>query len=93
MSWELRDNWAFPILETVIALVIVQTIPYVTVGFDYHHTGRWIWKAFFTNTFFVLVLSAAMVFGRSFGESIEKRKLIVLLSYPVSRARLFLAKY
>jgi len=33
------------------------------------------------------------MFGRSFGESIEKRKLIVLLSYPVSRTRLFLTKY
>jgi len=93
MSWELRGNWAFPILEIIIALTIVQTIPYVTVNYDYYSTEPWFWKAFFTNTFFVLVLSAAMVFGRSFGESIEKRKLIVLLSYPVSRTRLFLAKY
>ena len=95
MSWELRDNWAFPIPEIVIALVIVQTLSYTTVGFNYHSTPSWRgpWEAFFTNTFFVLVLSSAIVFGRSFGESIEKRKLIVLLSYPVSRVRLFLAKY
>jgi len=95
MSWEIRDNWAFPILEIVVALVIVQTISYTSVFHDYHRTQSWRgpWEAFFTKTFFVLVLSAAIVFGRSFGESIEKRKLIVLLSYPVSRARLFLAKY
>ena len=93
MSWEIRDNWAFPILEIVIALVIVQTIPYVTVNYDYYRADHNIWRAFFTKSFFVLVLSTAIVFGRSFGESIEKRKMIVLLSYPVSRVRLFLAKY
>jgi len=93
MSWELRDNWTFPILEIVIALVIVQTLSYTTFHYDYHNTDHNIWRAFFTKSFFILVLSTAIVFGRSFGESIEKRKLIVLLSYPVSRARLFLAKY
>jgi len=96
MSWEIRDNWAFPILEIIIALAIVQTLPHITLYHDYYSTGMslgGIWTAFFTKTFFVLVLSTAIVFGRSFGESIEKRKLVVLLSYPVSRARLFLAKY
>ena len=95
MSWEIRDNWTFPILEIVIALVIVQTLSYTTFHHDYHGTEsfRGVWYVFFTKTFFVLVLSTAIVFGRSFGESIEKRKLIVLLSYPVSRIRLFLAKY
>ena len=93
MSWEIRDNWAFPILEIVIALTIVQTIPYVTVNYNYYGLDHNIWRAFFTQSFFVLVLSTAIVFGRSFGESIEKRKLIVLLSYPVSRVKLFLAKY
>ena len=93
MSWEIRDNWAFPILEIVIALVIVQTLSYTTFHYDYHGADHDIWRAFFTKSFFVLVLSTAIVFGRSFGESIEKRKMIVLLSYPVSRVRLFLAKY
>lgn len=93
VSWEIRDNWAFPILEIVIALTIVQTLSYTTFSHDYYHVEPWVWEAFFTRMFFVLVLSTAIVFGRSFGESIEKRKLIVLLSYPLSRTRLFLAKY
>lgn len=95
MSWEVRDNWAFPILEIIIALVIVQTLSYTTLHHEYHGGpyNREFSRVFFTKPFFVLILSAAIVFGRSFGESIEKRKLIVLLSYPVSRTRLFLAKY
>lgn len=81
--WELRDNWSFPILEIVVAITVVQAMSFTA----------WIWDNFFGNILFVLVLSAAIVFGKSFGESIEKRKLIVLLSFPVSRTRLFLVKY
>jgi len=92
MSWELRDNWSFPILEIAIAITVLQAMSFSTFT---HRDGvdPEVWIHFFEGTLFVLVISVAMVFGRSFGESIEKRKLIVLLSYPVSRARLFFAKY
>ena len=93
MSWEIRDNWAFPILEIIIALTIVQTLSYTILSHGYHRMWPWVWNTLFARPFFVLILSTAIVFGRSFGESIEKRKLILLLSYPVSRKRLFLAKY
>lgn len=93
MSWELRDNWAFPILEIVVALTVVQALSFSRFDHDYYGIGPYILSSFFENMLFVLVLSAAIVFGRSFGESIEKRKLVVLLSYPVSRVRLLLVKY
>ena len=93
MSWELRDNWSFPILEIVVALTVLQALSFTSFGHDYCRIDDSILSSFFGNMLFVLVLSAAIVFGRSFGESIEKRKLVVLLSYPVSRVRLFLVKY
>lgn len=93
MSWELRDNWSFPILEIVVALTVVQALSFSRFGHDYHGIDPYVLSRFFENMLFVLVLSAAIVFGRSFGESIEKRKLVVLLSYPVSRVKLLLVKY
>lgn len=89
IAWELEDNWAFPILELVIAIAIIQVMPIVSLTRGYYDVVR----PFFEAMLFVLVISTAIVFGRSFGESIEKRKLIVLLSYPVSRTRVFVAKY
>jgi ABC-type transport system involved in multi-copper enzyme maturation permease subunit len=93
MSWELRDNWSFPILEIVVALTVLQALSFSRFRHDYYGIDPFILSSFFENMLFVLVLSAAIVFGRSFGESVEKRKLLVLLSYPVSRAKLFSVKY
>jgi len=93
MSWELRDNWSFPILEIVVALTVLQALSFTRFGHDYYGIDHSILRSFFGNMLFILVLSAAIVFGRSFGESVEKRKLVVLLSYPVSRVRLLLVKY
>lgn len=93
MSWELRDNWSFPTLEIVVALTVVQALSFSRFGHNYYEIDPYVLSSFFENMLFVLILSAAIVFGRSFGESIEKRKLVVLLSYPVSRAKLLLVKY
>jgi len=93
MLWELRDNWSFPILEIVVALTVLQALSFSRFGHDYYRMDPYTMSSFFENMLFVLVLSTAIVFGRSFGESVEKRKLVVLLSYPVSRVRLFSVKY
>lgn len=90
IAWELQDNWSFPILEIVVAIAIIQGMSFIdfsTVKFDFFP------KYFFENMQFIIVISAALVFGKTFGDSIEKRKLIVLLSYPVSRTQIFIAKY
>jgi ABC-type transport system involved in multi-copper enzyme maturation permease subunit len=89
IAWEVQDNWAFPILELVIAITIIQVMPIVSLTRGHEEVAR----PFFEAMLFILVISTAIVFGRSFGEGIEKRKLIVLLSYPVSRTRVFVAKY
>lgn len=89
IAWELQDNWAFPILEIIIAITIIQVMSFTS--FTREHTE--VAMPFFERMLFVIVISTAIVFGRSFGESIEKRKLIVLLSYPVSRTQVFIAKY
>lgn len=86
MAWELRDNWFFPILEIVIAITIIQVMPIAS----YYGLRP---SDYFEHMLFVIVISTAIVFGRSLAESIEKRKLIVLLSYPVSRTQVFVTKY
>ena len=87
MAWELQDTWAFPILEIVIAICIIQVMSITSYGAGAPS------RSYFESMLLVIVISSAIVFAKSFGESIEKRKLIVLLSYPVSRRRLFIAKY
>ena len=89
LSWELQDNWAFPILEVVVAITIVQVMSITSFRRGYGDLAR----PFFDAMPLVIVISAAIAFGRSFGEGIEKRKFVVLLSYPVSRIRLFASKY
>jgi len=89
ISWELQDNWAFPILEIVIAITILQVM---SINSFFRGLND-IAGPFFASMVFVIAISVAIVFGRSFGEGIEKRKFVVLLSYPVSRTKVFVAKY
>ncbi|MGD0027586.1 MAG: hypothetical protein ABSC91_01445 [Candidatus Bathyarchaeia archaeon] len=89
ISWELQDNWAFPILEIVIAITIIQVMSIISFQRGLNDIA----VPFFGSMVFVIVISVAIVFGRSFGEGIEKRKLVVLLSYPASRTKVFAAKY
>jgi ABC-type transport system involved in multi-copper enzyme maturation permease subunit len=91
IAWELQDNWAFPILEIVVAITIIQVMSIIT--YDFQRGVPDVAQPFFGSMVFVTVISVAVVFGRSFGEGIEKRKLVVLLSYPASRTKVFAAKY
>lgn len=93
MAWELQDNWSFPILEIILAITVLQALSFTTIMHGEVILVNEIIKTFFANMSFVIIIAAAIVFGRSFGESIEKRKLVVLLSYPPSRTRVFAAKY
>lgn len=89
MAWELQENWAFPVLELILAISIIQVLPIVSFGRWLNDVSRPFWPAMV----FVFAVSAAVIFGRSFAEGIEKRKLVVLLSYPVSRVQVFAAKF
>lgn len=89
IAWELQENWAFPILELILAVSIIQVLPIVSFYRGYNDVSGPFWPAMT----FVFSISAAIIFGRSFAESIEKRKVIVLLSYPVSRVQVFVAKF
>jgi ABC-type transport system involved in multi-copper enzyme maturation permease subunit len=89
IAWELQENWAFPILELILAISIIQILPIVSLYRGYRDVSLPFWPAMT----FVFSISAAIIFGRSFAESVEKRKLIVLLSYPVSRVQVFAAKF
>jgi hypothetical protein len=86
IAWELRDTWPFPMLEIVIAITIIQVMPITS----YRGLSP---SDYFGHMLFVIVISTAIVFGRSLAESIETRKLVVLLSYPVSRTQVFVTKY
>lgn len=89
IAWELQENWAFPVLELILAITIIQVLP--TVSF--FRTLNNVSMPFWGSMVFVIAISVAVVFGRSFGEGVERRKFVVLLSYPVSRVRVFAAKF
>lgn len=89
IAWELHENWAFPILELILAVSIIQILPIVS----FYRTINDVSMPFWPAMVFIFSITAAIVFGRSFAEGIEKRKLIVLLSYPVSRVQVFAAKF
>lgn len=89
VAWELQDNWAFPVLELILAITIIQVLPIVSFSRDLNSFSSPFWR----SMVYVFVICVAVIFGRSFGEGVEKRKLVVLLSYPVSRVRVFAAKF
>lgn len=89
IAWELQENWAFPVLELIVAITIIQVLPIVSFSRAIKDVSRPFWG----SMVFVIAISVAVVFGRSFGEGVERRKLVVLLSYPVSRVRVFAAKF
>lgn len=93
MAWELQDNWSFPILEIVIAITVIQVMSLTQIHRSAASLFWYIVEPFFVSMSFVIIISAAIVFGRSFAGGIEERKLVLLLSYPPSRVKVFLAKY
>lgn len=93
IAWELEENWDFPVLELILAITIIQVLSLVTLARDDADLLANISRPLWSSMVFVFAISAAVVFGRSFGESIERRKLVVLLSYPVSRVQVFVAKF
>ncbi len=93
MSWELQESWAFPILEVILAVTIVQALPFFIISRSDADILSSISNPFWGSMVFVFAICAAVIFGRSFGESIEKRKMVVLLEYPVSRFQVFAAKF
>ncbi len=93
VAWELQESWIFPILELILAVTIIQVLPFFIMFRDDGGIINSISMPFWKSMVFVFAVSAAVVFGRSFGESIEKRKLVVLLGYPVSRFQIFVSKF
>ena len=89
IAWELQDNWAFPVLELILAITIIQVLPIVSLYRNVTNFSKPFWR----SMVYVFIICVAVIFGRSFGEGVEKRKLVVLLSYPVSRVQVFAAKF
>ncbi len=93
VSWELQENWSFPILELVLAVSIIQALTFQLIQPEDAYILGAVSTPFWRSMLFLFAITAAVVFGRSFGESIEKRKMVVLLGYPVSRRQVFLSKF
>lgn len=93
MSWELQESWSFPILELVLAVSIIQALTFQLIQPEDAYVLGSVSGPFWRSMLFLFAITAAVVFGRSFGESIEKRKMVVLLGYPVSRRQVFLSKF
>jgi ABC-type transport system involved in multi-copper enzyme maturation permease subunit len=92
VSWELQESWSFPILELVLAVSIIQALTFQLIQPEDAYILEAVSTPFWRSMLFLFAITAAVVFGRSFGESIEKRKMVVLLGYPVSRRQVFLSK-
>ncbi|OGD45006.1 hypothetical protein A3K79_01325 [Candidatus Bathyarchaeota archaeon RBG_13_46_16b] len=93
MAWELQESWAFPILELILAVTIIQVLPFFMLSRGDADIISSVSMPFWKSMAFVFAISAAVISGRSYGESIEKRKMVVLLEYPVSRFQVFISKF
>jgi len=92
LVWEFEEYFAFPMLEiivmvavlTVLTPVIIETLPV----FSYVNLLSGV-----QTIFLFLIFVASVLFCHSYAGSISKGALKMILSYPVHRSELFLAKF
>ncbi|MGB9914876.1 MAG: ABC transporter permease [Candidatus Bathyarchaeales archaeon] len=92
IMWELEEYLSFPSLEiliiiaifTILSSPIVETTP--ALSFSNLISGA-------RTIFMFLIFVTVIIFSHSYAGSIERGETKMLLSYPVKRGHLFLAKF
>jgi hypothetical protein len=91
-AWEIEEYLAFPIVELVIFIaiftVLTPTIIEISATRSYSNLLSGI-----QTIFLFLIFVAAALFCHSYAGSLSKGETKLILSYPVQRSQLFLAKF
>ncbi|MGD6808332.1 MAG: ABC transporter permease [Candidatus Bathyarchaeia archaeon] len=92
LVWELEESFAFPMLEVILVIavltVLTPAIIEVSPAFSYVNLTSGI-----QPIFLFLIFIAGVLFCHSYAGSISKGETKMVLSYPVQRSKLFLAKF
>lgn len=85
---ELEEYWGFPLFEIVLFAALLSVLNRLTYSAGYLDLNV------YTHSFgFLLhILIVGVIVSRSFAGSINKREIVVLLSYPVRRWAVLLSK-
>ncbi|MCL2173184.1 MAG: ABC transporter permease subunit [Candidatus Bathyarchaeota archaeon] len=92
LVWELEECFAFPMLEVilvgVVLTVLTPAIIEVSSAFSYNNLLSGI-----QTIFLFLIFIAGVLFCHSYAGGISRGETKMILSYPVQRSKLFLAKF
>lgn len=90
--WEVEEHLGFPMLELLIGSALIGFLCQYDIQLGATNTYEGL--AIGTSTLFLfLTIGSAVVFARSFAGSLGRGEAKMLLSYPVKRGELFLAKF
>ncbi len=92
LAWEFEEHLAFPMVEVVILIaictVLTPTIIETSASRSYSNLLSGI-----QTVFLFLIFVAGALFCHSYAGSLSKGETKLILSYPVQRSHLFLAKF
>ncbi len=92
LAWELEEYLAFPMIEVVILIaictVLTPSVIETSATLSYSNLLSGI-----HTVFLFLIFVAAALFCHSYAGSLSKGETKLILSYPVQRSHLFLAKF
>ena len=92
LIWELEESFAFPMLEVILVIavltVLTPAIMEVSPASSYNNLTSGI-----QPIFLFLIFVTGVLFCHSYAGGISKGETKMILSYPVQRSKLFLAKF
>lgn len=92
MRWDLKEYFSFPVFEIVLFIAVFSILNTSSIVLSYKESySNLHWGI--QNMFFFLMISICAVFSRTFAGAFSKSEIKTLLSYPIKRSNLFLAKY
>jgi ABC-type transport system involved in multi-copper enzyme maturation permease subunit len=90
--WELEESLSFPVFEFLVASTIFLILYRPITVFSFSATWENL-RLGMNFVFLFLVFCLAAVFSRSWAGSFSKGEIKLLLSYPIKRGELFIAKF
>ncbi len=92
LVWELEESFAFPMLEVILVIAVFTVLTPVIKEFSpassYDNLTVGI-----QSIFLLLIFIAGVLFCHSYAGGISRGETKMVLSYPVQRSKLFLAKF
>jgi ABC-type transport system involved in multi-copper enzyme maturation permease subunit len=94
--WEIEENWRFPSLEIIAAILMYFSLTSRSFGIPKTYNQVLSYSVNVVYSFWLLmfeVVFIAVFFSRSVAEQIEKREILTLFAHPPKRTTVLLAKF